>query len=99
MAAGHGHSLRRTTTGTERTQARGGHLRPDTRPQFRTLGLGPVGEKSGWAASPLGCWACKAPLAGVGEGSISIRRWVDRLQGVAEAGALMGQSGSVRALP
>src|SRR5215217_5447753 len=29
---------------------------------------------SGWAASPPRCWACKAPLVGVGEGSISIRR-------------------------
>jgi len=27
----------------------------------------------------------QAPLVGVGEGSISIRRWVDRLQGVAES--------------
>jgi hypothetical protein len=38
---------------TERTRThRGGHLHPDTRPQFRTLGLDPVGEESGWAASP-----------------------------------------------
>jgi hypothetical protein len=37
----------------------------------------------------LGCqptrfWACKAPLVGVGEGSTSIRRWVDRLKPVAQ---------------
>jgi hypothetical protein len=36
------------------TQACGGHLRPDTRPQFRTLGLDLVGEESGWVASAGG---------------------------------------------
>jgi hypothetical protein len=41
------------------------------------------------ARKRLGCqptpfWACKAPLVGVGEGSTSIRRWIDRLQLVAQ---------------
>ena len=43
----------------------------------------------GWAASPLGCWACKAPLVAPGDGSTS-RRWVDRLQRVAESPLLFG---------
>jgi hypothetical protein len=33
---------------------------------------------------PTRCWACKAPLVAVGEGSTSIRPWFDRLQPVAE---------------
>src|SRR5215211_1369730 len=54
---------------------------------------------SGWAASPLGCWACKAPLVAPGEGSISLRRWLTAYRVLRKAGALMRQSGSVRALP
>src|SRR5918995_4222354 len=50
---------------TERTRThRGGHLHPDTRPQFRTLGLDPVGEESGWAASPGGTVGIGADQAG-----------------------------------
>jgi hypothetical protein len=37
---------------------------------------------------PTRCWACKAPLIGVDEGSSSIRRWVDRLQAEAQRAVL-----------
>lgn len=39
------------------------------------------------------------PLVGVGEGSISLRRWLTAYRVLRKAGALMRQSGSVRALP
>jgi hypothetical protein len=39
-----------------------------------TLGFGPVGQEAAGLPTHPRCWACKAPLVGVGEGSISIRR-------------------------
>jgi hypothetical protein len=60
--------------------------------------LGPVGqEAAGLPAHPL--LGIQGPLVGVGEGSISLRRWLTAYRVLRKAGALMRQSGSVRALP
>jgi hypothetical protein len=47
------------------------------------FGFGPVGEEAaGLPAHPL--LGLHAPLVAAGEGLTSIRRWIDRLQAVAE---------------
>ena len=64
----------------------------------RRFGFG-VGCENRLGCQPTSLLGMQGPLVGVGEGSISLRRWLTAYRVLRKAGALMRQSGSVRALP